>query len=239
MHKRTIYLLPGVGADESVFKFLNFPKGYEVQYLDWLPLEDDDDLTTYAMRLSKQIKTDTQPIYLGLSFGGLVATELSKIIPPVKNILVSSIKTFYERPMRMNLMELLPLHKFFPGELVLAFDFWHDWAFGETTDEERVLIEEMIKNVNLDVNEWAVHQSVNWDNKEPVPNTLHIHGDKDRIFPLQYIHDCKVIEGGSHFMLVSRADEVSVIISEELKKLDKPASERKSKKVKPDDQQAA
>ena len=219
MGKQTIYLIPGVGADETVFSRLTFPKQFEVKYLEWLPLNQHEKLDGYVERLSKKISPDTQPIYLGLSFGGIVASELSKLIPAKKVILISSIKTHYERPLRMSLLELFPLHRFLPGKMALDSKLWHDWAFGKTTAEEQVLIDNMIKNVDLAFNEWAVHQAINWENKAPVDNILHIHGDRDKIFPTSFMRDYTCVPGGTHFMIVSKANEVSEIIARELANL--------------------
>lgn len=78
------------------------------------------------------------------------------------------------------------------------------------------LIELMIKDADIEFNEWAVDQVVHWRNEEEIPNLVHIHGTRDRIFPSFYVNDAIWIKGGSHFMVVNRAKEISKIIRKEL-----------------------
>lgn len=52
-------------------------------------------MADYAKRLSLQI-TDEQPILIGLSFGGMMAMELAKIIKVQKIVLLASAKSANE-----------------------------------------------------------------------------------------------------------------------------------------------
>ena len=36
------------------------------------------------------------------------------------------------------------------------------------------------------------------------PNLIHIHGNKDIIFPIENINDCIVVEGGTHIMILNK-----------------------------------
>jgi hypothetical protein len=49
-----------------------------------------------------------------------------------------------------------------------------------------------------------------WNPERPLPtNLVHIHGTADRIFPARYVKPDVWINGGGHFMIVSRAAEIS------------------------------
>jgi hypothetical protein len=61
-----IYLISGLGADESVFQNLDFGK-YTPQYIKWIEPQKDETLQGYALRLSKQIQAQ-KPIILGVIF---------------------------------------------------------------------------------------------------------------------------------------------------------------------------
>ena len=74
----------------------------------------------------------------------------------------------------------------------------------------------MIEDIDIEFNEWAVDQVINWKNEEVPNNLTHIHGTRDRIFPHFYIKDAIWIKGGTHFMVVNRAKEISKIIRKEL-----------------------
>jgi esterase/lipase len=75
--KTPIYILSGLGADERVFKKLDFTN-YQVTFIQWeqtigLSLKE------YATLQLKQIK-EPNPILIGLSFGGIIAIEIAQQI---------------------------------------------------------------------------------------------------------------------------------------------------------------
>ena len=211
----TVYMFPGLGADESIFRNLHLP-GYEIQHIKWIKPLNDESVAEYAQRLTYQIKKDTQPVLLGLSFGGMVAQEMAKIIDPLSTIIVSSIKHERERPLQVLLAEQLRPHKFVPSILAIEFDFWYYWAFGPTTRFEKTYIKRMAKGIHPDFTDWAANAAINWKNSQEVSNLLHIHGTKDNLFPACYVKDAIMIEGGTHFMVYNKADQVATIVLDHL-----------------------
>lgn len=216
---KTLYLFPGLGADESIFMNLELP-GYEVVHIRWIKPLNGENVADYAARLKYQIKDDTEPVLIGLSFGGMVAQELAKLIDPAMTIIISSIKGVKERPLQMELARKLRPHKFLPSILAIEFDFWYPWAFGRTTRTEKKHIKKMAKGIHPDFTDWAADAAINWDNTERVPNLVHIHGTKDNLFPACHIRNAHMIKGGTHFMVYNMADQVAEIILAELAQLD-------------------
>lgn len=212
---KTIYLIPGVGANDKIFQNLDLT-GYEVVHLKWPKHKKNEHIESYVKKLLPQIKKDTQPILLGMSFGGIVAIELAKLINPYKTIIVSSIKTYHERPIKLMFLSSLKFHRLVPGKLVIKFRFWLNWMLGKLTNEDFELIEGMINEADIEFNEWAVDQVIQWKNEDVPENLVHIHGTRDRIFPNFYIKDALWIKGGTHFMVVNRAKEISKLIKREL-----------------------
>lgn len=212
---KTIYLIPGVGANDAIFQNLDL-SGYEIVHLKWPKHKKNEHLDTYVKKLLPQIKKDTQPILLGMSFGGIVAIELAKLINPHKVIIVSSIKTYHERPIKLLFLNSLKFHRLVPGKLVVKFRFWMNWLLGKLTSHDFELIETMLRDADIEFNEWAVDQVIHWRNEEVPDNLTHIHGTRDRIFPDFYVKDAIWIKGGTHFMIVNRAKEISKIIRKEL-----------------------
>jgi hypothetical protein len=43
-----------------------------------------------------------------------------------------------------------------------------------------------------------------WEQNEVIPNIIHIHGDKDAVFPMKYINDCINISNGTHIMILNK-----------------------------------
>ncbi len=212
---KTIYLIPGVGANDIIFENLDL-SGYEIVHLKWPKHKKHEHLDTYVKKLLPQIKKDTRPILIGMSFGGVVAVELAKLLNPYKVILISSIKTYHERPLKLLFLNSLKFHRLIPGKLVVEFRFWMRWLLGKLTTHDLELIDRMIQDIDIEFNEWAVDQVINWKNEEVPANLTHIHGTRDRIFPHFYIKDAVWIKGGTHFMVVNRAKEISKIIRREL-----------------------
>jgi esterase/lipase len=55
-------------------------------------------LPDYAKRFSHAIKEDEEFVLIGLSFGGMLASELAKIVSPKKLIIISSLSSYRELP---------------------------------------------------------------------------------------------------------------------------------------------
>ena len=43
---------------------------------------------------------------------------------------------------------------------------------------------------------------VGWDRVIEIKDVIHIHGDKDPVFPIDKIDNCIVVPGGTHIMLI-------------------------------------
>ena len=52
--------------------------------------------------------------------------------------------------------------------------------------------------------DWAIKQVVCWDQEEPHPEAIYIHGDKDIVFPHSCEGKCIVIKGGTHIMIINK-----------------------------------
>ena len=42
-----------------------------------------------------------------------------------------------------------------------------------------------------------------------IKGVIHLHGDKDIVFPIKNIKDCHLIEGGTHIMLLNKGRVIS------------------------------
>lgn len=76
----TLYLIGGLGADERVFKYLNI--NVKTQIINWILQEPNEELKSYAKRLTEQINKNEEFAILGVSFGGIIAIEMAKFIRP-------------------------------------------------------------------------------------------------------------------------------------------------------------
>lgn len=85
-----IYILSGLGVDRRVFDKIDFGD-LDVEFVDWITPLRNETLEDYTKRISLKITTEN-PVLIGLSFGGMVAVEISKIIKTKKIILIASAK---------------------------------------------------------------------------------------------------------------------------------------------------
>ena len=97
-NRQHIYLMPGLGANSLIFEYLEFPKEkYCIHLLDWIMPIKNETLKDYCIRFSNEIKHENV-ILIGVSFGGVIVQELSRLISIKKLIIISSIKNNKELP---------------------------------------------------------------------------------------------------------------------------------------------
>lgn len=210
-----IYIISGFGADERVFSKLDFGNN-KVYFIQWRIPEKHETIVSYAYRMSREI-VHPNPILIGLSFGGMMAIEIAKLIPIEKVILISSIRDRYELPLFMKLTALLHLNKIIPMRPYKILEPIENYNLGVETVEEKKLVKEYRQNIDPRYTDFAINEIVNWKNEWSPENTIHIHGTNDHIFPIKYIKNPDyIIRGGGHLLLMNNADEVNEILKKEL-----------------------
>ena len=205
-----IYCISGFGADERVFANLDFCKN-EVHFIPWKIPDKNETIQSYAERMREEIH-HPNPILVGLSFGGMMCVEISKIISPEKIILISSVGTFHEIPLYMRIAAKLHLNKIFPLRPYSFLEPIENYNLGAETKEEKALLKEYRKNINQQYTTWAIGQILHWKNDWQPENLTHLHGSNDHIFPIKYIKADYVIKGGGHLMLMNNSAKVNGIL---------------------------
>lgn len=204
----TIYCISGLGADERIFSKLII-KGYRLQHIPWLPPVVNESIEAYASRMAVPIQEENA-ILVGVSFGGMMAIEIAKQKTISKVIIISSVKSAAELPVWMRAAGKIRLNRMF--SLVRPLSLIEGIAnkrLGAFTQEEKEIARAYRKAANEAYVQWAVDQIVNWKNTWQPEGLLHIHGDADKIFPIQKIAQPVRIQGGTHFMVFNKADEIS------------------------------
>ena len=196
--------------------FQNFSfEGYNVIHIDWdLPLENET-LQNYALRISENIK-DENAILIGLSFGGILSVEISKIKKFKKVFLLSSAKTKFEIPFYYRFLGKLNLLRIIPSSILKRVNSLTYLVFGAKTNAEKSLLEDIVRNTDERFLKWALHQIMNWENENYSENIVHIQGDIDLILPHIFVKYDYLIKGGTHFMTLNQSKEIETIIIENL-----------------------
>ncbi len=208
-----IFAISGLGADKRIFDFLTLDN-YLIP-LDWITPKENEPIEVYAKRFAEnyELGKENDFIILGVSFGGLVATEISKLYKPRMTILISSAETkdeifkFGKFIGRVGIAKILPKKLFDPPRKVAHYLFGTD---------KRKLLNSILNDTDLGFTKWAVNELINWNNDTKLDNVVKIGGSRDKLMPPK---DKKaiIIKGGGHFMIVDKATEVSKIINEQLK----------------------
>jgi pimeloyl-ACP methyl ester carboxylesterase len=212
-----VYFISGLGADRRAFERIQLPPQYYVHYLDWIEPAKNESLNDYALRLGQSIDTSTPFAIVGLSMGGMVAAVLSKKLHPQKTVLISSIGCTKEFPLLLKFAAKTGAHKILPGFIFRPRSlFFVQRVLGTKLKGQKALLWSFISQSNPAFIRWAINAIINWENRERPANIYHIHGSSDKMFPLKYTRPDIVIKNGSHFMVWTKAGEVSKVLQEVL-----------------------
>lgn len=209
-----IYGISGLGADKRVFEYLSLK--YEFIPIEWIKPIENECIIEYSRRLSEVIDTTDRFCVIGVSFGGLIATEISKLLRPEVTILISSAETKNElNPLfrvfgKTQIIKILPIAFFNPPRWIAHF------LFGT---QQKELLNQILDDTDLSFAKWALEKLINWKNSTSLERVIKISGTKDRLIPPRGDSKMILIDGGAHFMIVDRAEEISSIINKELNKI--------------------
>lgn len=205
------YFISGMAADERVFKYVRLPEGYEIVHLTWITPQKDESLPSYALRMAERIDTSQPFILVGLSFGGMLVTEIAKRFPPVKTILIASIPLSTHLPGYFRVAAILRLHKVIPIGLVKTAARLKRFITNEKSEDKKLLWE-IIRSSDPAFIRWSMEAILKWKNEEMPQLVLHIHGTRDEILPARYTKPTHIIPKAGHLMVMTRPDEVNTIL---------------------------
>ena len=204
-----IYFVPGLAAGKEIFKHIALDEdAYIVHILEWLIPTKKESLQSYAERFSKQITHDNS-VLIGVSFGGVIAQEMSLFLKLKKLIIISSVKTKFEIPKRLQYAKKTKAYKLVPTSLVLSATDLTKFSIGPKSKKRLALYQEYLSVRNKEYLDWAIEQMVCWNREVEVPNVNHIHGERDAVFPIKNIKNSILIEKGTHVMIMYKAKAVS------------------------------
>jgi len=209
------YFISGLGADKKAFQKIKLPAVYEPVFLDWIPPQKNESLSDYARRFSSLIKNDDAFILIGLSFGGMLASEIARLRSPMKTIIISSLASSTELPWYFKSAGRVGLHKAVPIKFLKAGSILKNFM-GVRSKEDKAIIYNYAKFADPDLVRWSIQAIVNWNQPDRLPGIVHLHGSNDRMLPIKYTHPDYIIKNGGHLMIFNKADEVNKILNEVL-----------------------
>ncbi len=221
MKKISLYIFSGLGTDERIFKNIHFPEFVEVHFIAWKKPLTKETLEEYIERLLKEFDLSKPIVLVGLSFGGVVAQEISKKINPLQTIIISSISSSQEIAWHFRVYGNLRLYQITPFRLLKFANFFINWFFGAKRSEEKKLMADIIRDADISLLKWSVKQILLWRSDKFPKNIFHIHGDHDRLLPLKNKNVDAIIKGGGHLMIYNRAEEIGNILKKQLEIISK------------------
>lgn len=199
-----VYFMPGLATDRSIFENIQLPEDqFEVHFLEWIIPLKDETLKMYVERMLPYIKNENC-VLIGVSFGGVIVQELSSYINAQRLIIISSVKCREELPRRMKFAAKTGSFKLLPTSLLNYLDYIEKLPLHGFLKKRARLYNRYLAVRNQIYLNWSIEKMVLWDCEKARKNVIHIHGDKDMVFPYKYIKGCITVKGGTHIMIINK-----------------------------------
>ena len=206
--KPIIYCIPGLGLDHRLFEKLSI-SGVELKYIDYIEPLSDEPIAGYAKRLSEKIEDTTFSI-LGMSLGGILAVEISRIKKVESLFLISTVKNKSEVPNIFKYMDLLPTKNKIASKLAIDASVAFKPHYDKSDAAGNKLFDAMIRSASVELLAWGIQEIANWKFNEEINCPFyHVHGTADLIFPIKNIDKAETVKGATHYMLYNNADDIS------------------------------
>lgn len=207
-----IILLPGLGLDERLFSTqkIEFPG---VQVPAWLRPRWFESLPAYAERMARAVNPGG-PCYVGgMSFGGMVALEMSRHLDCRGCFLISSLRSPRELPGWAKF--LAPWAWILPprSDLLLAGAGAATlWTVGRVFPPRWQQFCLHLSRIRAPLMPWALRAVVSWKPSTISCPVFQIHGDRDPIFPHGSPHSGVVVPRGGHLLPLSHPFAISDLL---------------------------
>jgi pimeloyl-ACP methyl ester carboxylesterase len=206
-----VYFISGLAADRRAFKHISLPEGFEAVYLDWITPLENELLPDYALRLAAGIDVYEPFALVGLSMGGMIASEIARQYVPMATILISSIPVASHLPTHFKWAGALQLHKLVPVRFVQSAAIMKR-LFTTEAPEDKAMLKKMIIESDMDFIRWAMGAILKWKNEKQPSSYVHIHGTRDEVLPIRFTNPTHIIREAGHLMVMNRAQEINAIL---------------------------
>ncbi len=207
-----VYFFPGQGSDERLFSKVKLDSSFRLVYIAYPVPERGASLREYANVISKQIDTNQKYIFIGVSLGGMICTELADVYKPEKIIIISSAKCRKELPFRYRFQKTIPINKIIPRGLIKIGAQILQPIVEPDRKKDKAVFKSMLKNKSPKYYKRTVNMIIRWDRKNYNNKIIHIHGTKDHTIPIRNVKVDYRIDKGSHMMTLTRGDEINELI---------------------------
>lgn len=207
---KKVYFISGLGADKRVFSFLDL-SFCEPVFIEWIHPQKNESLESYARRLRETIP-EREPTIVGISFGGMLTTEMARTDPGLKAIIIASNKSAAEFPGYLRASRYFPLYKWLPAWLLKRSAYGLKWVLGKNEKPQKKIILDIIRDSDIRFVQWAIDAILHWNNKTAPSNIVHIHGTADKLLPYRYVKADYTIKNGRHVLPLDHHREISQLL---------------------------
>jgi pimeloyl-ACP methyl ester carboxylesterase len=212
-----LIMLPGMAADERLFdpQRQAFP-GLIVP--PWIEPEPREPLDCYARRMASQIDPSELALIGGVSFGGVVALEMTHHLGLKECVLISSVRSPAEMPWRLR--SLRSVARIGPTRLGSTAGWAARWLAPSMPRATARRLGRLASPQSAFLR-WACWAVLRWQpTREALRVRVHqIHGSADRTFPLWYTHSDRIVRGGGHLLTLTHSLDVNEFIASALAKI--------------------
>ncbi|MTG97976.1 alpha/beta hydrolase [Myroides albus] len=204
MNKIPIFFFPGMTSNSLIFERINIDLDlYEPFYFEWLPIVEEQSLSEYCDRYI-ELMPQPNPVLIGVSFGGIIAQEISKKIEVRKTIIISSVRSNKEFPNLYRFARKTKLYKLLPTGKVNFFLKVYQFFLSKKHKERMIMYDKYLPLRSKGYLDWCIDKILNWNQESNLENVIHIHGEKDELFPIKNIENAIVLKGGTHAMILTK-----------------------------------
>jgi pimeloyl-ACP methyl ester carboxylesterase len=190
---RTIFVLPGMGADHGMYAARPWRRLAGAQFLDWPEYRGENSIAAMAERVIAEHAIPDGAVLVGSSLGGIVACEIARRRKLKTLVLIGSAVS----PQEISglLAVLHPLAQLTPIEFIQR-----------ATAKVHHELARMFSHSQADFIRAACAAVFEWPGlDEPRIKPLRIHGTHDRMIPLPAQVDLQI--DGGHLIAMTHAEE--------------------------------
>ena len=212
-----IYAFTGLGTDARIFEYLNVDAN--IHSIPWKLPRRRESMESYVKFLLEDVQLQQPYAFVGVSFGGMLAAVATHIFQPKFSVLVASLKSYRELPQWMRYSGALWLPHVLPSRVYKPKMERLNRFLGLKNPAHFQIFKSSYEAQSPLFYKRCIRLICRWrSGYKEGSNLLHIHGDRDTLFPLKKISEPRISVRGGHFIIISAAKQISSIINAEIQK---------------------